>query len=59
MRPSPGAYLLLGQCRLPALGQSPQLTFWAMFLNAALNLLMATLVPSVAITRTTETMAAE
>ena len=42
-----------------ALGHSLHLTFWAVFLTAVLTLLLATLVPAVAITRTAETAAAE
>ena len=42
-----------------ALGHSLHLTFWAVFLTAVLTLLLATLVPAVAITKTAETAAAE
>ena len=42
-----------------ALGQSLHLTFWAVFLTAVLTLLLATLVPSVAITKPAEVVIAE
>ena len=42
-----------------ALGHSLHLTFWAVFLTALLTLLLATLVPPVAITTRTGTAAAE
>jgi len=41
------------------LGHSLHLTFWAVFLTAVLTFLLATLVPSVAITKTAEPAAAE
>ncbi len=42
-----------------ALGQSLHLTFWAVFLTAVLTLLLATLVPSVALTKPAEAVIAE
>lgn len=42
-----------------ALGQSLHLTFWAVFLTAVLTLLLATLVPSVTLTKPVEAVVAE